>query len=260
MKSTRGLAFAAAVLATFVVCGSIWADPVVLKGTDYLQTADGTTFMGIPMEGVPIGGTAGPADTEVMRLADVSLPAVGDTGSTDALLAALQLRTVSMVNLGAGLNFYYVTLQSARVGGGTPSRGMLTITLKSADDHAPNTPEGTFSSFFDVFFDIHVGSLTGPIVDSADLTLTSSGNQWDANPMPGTFLVPGPVGDGTANWHTGKGPDQMDFFPLGEIKETHPDGSQHLARVATVPEPGGIVLMLSGFGVVALSIRRARKS
>ena len=39
----------------------------------------------------------------------------------------------------------------------------MTINFTSVDDHLPNTPEGTFSSFFDVFFDVRKGALNGPI-------------------------------------------------------------------------------------------------
>ena len=107
------------------------------------------------------------------------------------------------------------------------------INFNDGDDQLPNTPEGTFSSFFDVFFDIRLGSPTGPIALSDSLTLSNSGTPWDANPAPQDIIVSGLVGDQVANWHTNKVQDantwQMDFFPLGTIVESHPTGAQHLA-------------------------------
>src|SRR3974377_180093 len=114
----------------------------------------------------------------------------------------MQLASVVTVDLGAGMGTHYITLQSAR--NGTLSLGQMTITYGNLDNGLPSGPEGTATSFFDVFFDVRFGALNGPIVAASDMVMTSSGVPWDANPMLGTLLVNGLVGDHTANWHTNK--------------------------------------------------------
>ena len=194
---------------------------VVLLGSDYLHTLPGTVFGGVPFTGVPVG--PGNTDTIVERQSDANLPSVGNSDTIPIELVALQLVSTSPVDFGLGVDFYYVTLQSAR--GGPASTGRMTITSTSADDHLPNTPEGDFSSFFDVFFDIRKGALNGPIALSDSLTLSNEGALWDADPPLGHVIVMGPVGDQAANLHTGEAADQMDFFPE-TISEVHPTGAR----------------------------------
>jgi hypothetical protein len=199
-------------LPTLVVAASLIGTAqagVVLLGSDYLETLPGTTFGGAPFAGVPIG--PGNTDTIVQRLNDANLPSLGSSTTIPTQMVELRLVTTVPVNFGLGVGFYYMTLQSVR--GGPSTVGSMTITWNSADDHAPNTPEGTFNSFFDVFFDIRFGALNGPIALSDDLILSQSGSFWDADPPAGKVIVNGPVGNQNANLHTGKTSSQMDFFP-----------------------------------------------
>ena len=226
----------------------------VLAGSDYLVTQHGTEFNGVPFMGVGFG--PGGSDTIVRRLQNVNVSS--GVGTTPLLLAGLELESSVPSNFGLGVGTYFITLQSAR--GGTASTGSMTINQTSADDNTPASPEGTFSSFFDVFFDLRFGSINGPIALSSDLMLSNSGAQWDANPSPADILVTGPRGDVLANDHTGKIRNvdiyDMDFFPVGVITETNGTDT-HVVTTTQTPEPGTLLLVLAGGLVVVRRRRRA---
>jgi len=249
----RKISQSAALLGLLLLVSAITASAsvVVLAGSDYLATLPGTTFAGVPFNGVPVG--PGNTDTIVRR------PDADVTGGSFAIpidMVALQLVSALPVDFGLGLDNYYITLQSAR--GGPATTGRMTINFGGVDDHLPNTPEGTFSSFFDVFFDVRKGSLGGPIALSDQLTLTNQGAFWDADPPASQVIVPGLVGDVIANLHVNKIQNvniyQMDFFPIGPFSETHPTGAVHNVTGAT-PEPGSL-LLLAGGGLFLLARRR----
>lgn len=224
----------------------------VAAGYDLFQSIEGTTFPGLgPLTGVPLGAwdfgggpvDVGTADTIVHRLSDVTVANIGDTGSTDVEMLALQLRTVTPVDPGFGLDTYYVTLQSAR--GGPATLGAMNIKFDSLDG-------GTFSSFFDVFFDIRKGSLNGPIVLSDHLTLTNDGAGWNRVPPPGAKVI-----DGVNHFLNGQNNDQ-DFWAIGPFDEIHPIGAIHRVRDALVPEPGSWLLAGTAV-VVGLGYARRRR-
>jgi hypothetical protein len=256
----------------FLAAGSVsQAAPVglsVVLGSDYLSSIPGgSSFPGLgTLNGVPYGGALGNTDTIVQRKSDAVFPGGSPPGTAPAIpieLTALQLVTVAPLDFGGnGIANYFVTLQSAR--GGPSSVGSMTITLGALDDGTAANPEGTFSSFFDVFFDIRKGSLGGPIVFSSDLVLTNSSSPWDATPTPGTVILTAPVGSQNANLHTGKAVGQMDFFPLGPFSETHPNGAVHAVQGANgntsqIPEPGTSLLIGAGLlGLAALWKRKRR--
>jgi hypothetical protein len=230
----------------------------VLAGSDYFVTQPGTIFAGVPFAGVPIG--PGGSDTIVERLQDVSLgTGAPASGTTPLLMTDLELESTVPADFGLGTGFYFITLQSAR--GGPATTGDMTINLNANDDHTPSAPEGTFSSFFDVFFDVRFGAANGPIAMSSDLVLTNSGAAWDANPTASDFLVPGLKGDVTANFHTNKiqniDINDMDFFPIGAFQESEPGGAVHVVANAT-PEPGTIGLLCLGLAGLGL-LRWQRK-
>src|SRR5258708_11056206 len=166
MKFHRAMGITrAATFSAILTIGIANAGPVVNPGFDLFESLTGTTFGGVAFQGVPIGtfnfgGTigvknVGVTDTIIQRLA----PATGAAIATQML--DLQLMSTAPTNFGLGVGFYFITLQSAR--GGPNSTGQLTITPGAADDHLPLTPEGTFTSFFDVFFDVRLGSPNVPI-------------------------------------------------------------------------------------------------
>ena len=250
-----------AVLCVFALCGvctSAFAASFVLAGSDYLTTQPGTVFAGVPFNGVPVG--PGNTDTIVQRLRDATFLNLGDSSTIPIEMLSLNLASAVPVDFGLGLGTYYITLQTAR--GGPASVGQMTITYSNLDDGVFTGSEGTFSSFFDVFFDVRFGSLNGPIAMSSDLVLSNSGTPWDANPDPTVLLVNGLVGNLTANWHTNKIDNvdihDMDFFPVGVIQEIHPNGAQHNADTTHTPEPASAWLLGAGLLAIAGGLKKAR--
>lgn len=209
-------------------------------GYDLFTTdASQTSFPGLgDLKGVPLGTynfgsgslLVGDTDTIIKRNNNVSVAAVGDTGTTSLSVFALQLETVTPVNFGGhGLNNYYVTLQS--IHGGPASTGSMEITF--------NTPtSGTFKSSLDMYLDIRAGSATGTIVDSFETTLTNSGTTWSNMAPPGSVLI-----DGINNKLNGTDTTN-DFWP-STVTETHPGGGQHVVDPASVPEPNSLAMVLA---------------
>jgi len=110
----------------------------VNAGYDLLQTAGTTQFMGISFTSVPLntfdfGGSIGVktvlhTDTILQRMSDAVVSASGDTVRVAEQLDALQMKSVNPytgTDFGTPITnqYLYVTLQSARVGGGTISTG-----------------------------------------------------------------------------------------------------------------------------------------
>ncbi|WP_165252205.1 hypothetical protein [Paludisphaera soli] len=223
----------------------------VEDGYDLFASGPGTNFPGLgPLVGVPLatydfGDGNGPVgigntDTIVHRLDAVTVPAIGDTGTTRLEMLALQLATANPVNFGGfGLDTYYITLQSAR--GGPATLGSMDITFTSLEG-------GTFSSFFDVFFDIRIGALDGAIVLSDSLRLTSTDVPWDREPPPGAVVI-----EGINRFLNGQD-NGADFWPITPFDEVHPNGAVHRVLTAAIPEPGswlmGATAVLMGLGYV----------
>ena len=140
---------------------------ITFDGFDLFTTGSAFIELGsglVPFESVPFG-PLGNADTIVQRIT----PAVGATDTIDIEIIALQLRSVSPIDLGFGPNTYFATL------GGSASTGMMTINNNQVGAHGTG---GTFSSVFTVNFDLHRGSLTGTVDASGSKTFTLSNQQW----------------------------------------------------------------------------------
>lgn len=234
-----GIAAAAMVSLT---SGLAHADPIVAPGFDLFESDPGaTTFGGAPFTGVALGaydfGTGpllvGTTDAIIQRQAAAVVAAPPATAPTIPIeLVSLQLRSVAPIDLGAGTDYYYITLQSDRAPSfdglpvGPASTGSMDITFNDLES-------GTFTSQINVAFDVRLGSLKGPIVQSATLPLSNTGQGWNEVAPPGaTILLPGInyllKGDGT---------DDQDFWPFGSdptyangiqlLEESHPTGAMH---------------------------------
>lgn len=245
------------------------ADNVVLAGFDLFTTQPGTQvdlgpagiqpFKGLPLENFDFGmglvATFG-TDTIVQRLGNATVA----NPTVPIQLVALQLMSVNQFNLGAGNGFHFVTLQSAR--GGPASVGAITINGLGTEP-APGDPHGTFNSFFDVFFDIRLGSVDGPIVFSSMERIAQAGTPWGHFPEPGTLEIPG------VNTFLNGVNRQNDFFPLTAGPSGDPcvqvirEGGVvviHQVCAAPTPEPTTIFLLGSGLAGVAATLRRRQKA
>jgi hypothetical protein len=239
-RLSKRSAIVTAVLAAAVVfggsstCQAFPASLEVHSGYDLFQSEVGTSFQGLPYMGVPIGNydfgvpigvkDVGMADTIIQRTQDVTVANPGDTGTTNLVMRDLQLESVVPVSG----HHLFITLQSMRSasegGPGPASTGSMNITFASANG-------GTFTSMFDVFFDVRVDGLQGPIIQSGDLTLDNSGASWSRTAPPGAELI-----NGVNNMLDGTDTSQ-DFWP-GTIQEVHPGQGQHIVDPASaVPEP-----------------------
>src|SRR5437867_11061385 len=250
MRTTRAVTFSA-----ILTIGIANAGPVINPGYDLFESLPGTTFGGVAFQGVPIGAfnfggaigikDVGVTDTIIQRLA----PATGAAIPTQMI--DLQLMSTAPTNFGLGVGFYFITLQSAR--GGPASTGSMTIGF--GPEAPAGSPHGTVDSFFDVFFDIRLGSLSGPIALSETLRATAQGVPWNHFPPTGALEITG------VNEFLNGTNSNADFFPIGPFQSVFPTGAVHRMSVTTVPEPGSLSLLaigvLAGVGRQLLSRRRA---
>lgn len=210
-------------------------DPIP-AGFDFLQTLPGTFFVlntpggpvSVPLHGVP---NPGGADTIVQRLSAISIP--------DVIGASQTINTqMTMLNLasdpGAGPGG---TTVSINLTPSIPTLGTLSLTQTI---NGEGIPEGTFRSFFDVFFDVHLTAGTAPVPCDANGALTCQGEL---------------TLEGTGLW-TDDVPGQL---LVGQVTEQHPGGGVHVAQELS-PEPGTLVLFGTGLCLGALCLKRRFRS
>lgn len=230
-------------LAALALCASLATDParaeIIVLGADYFSTIQPTFFtpLGVlnPLTGLPFG--PGNTDTVVHRQADCSL-SLGALGSSCTIpIEMVALSLVSTVDPNVRL----------RESPTSASAGQMTMRSDGTGTG------GTFSSFFDVFFELSFDGGSSWIPQAA-LPLTSSGAAWmAADPVPPEVIVNGLVGDQNANRHTNKARDQFDFRLIGSVTEQHPGQGVHTAVPAggVIPEPGSLSLV--GLALLAAS-------
>jgi hypothetical protein len=196
----------------------------------------------------------GLTDTIVQRLG-TGTPA---NPTVNVQISALQMESAEPTSLDGGpLGDYFITLQSTD-GTGPASTGTTTITWATPTS-------GTFSSSLDVYFDIHVGSVSGPIVGQSDLTLTDTDVDWSNLPGPNDALNPeNDLLNGTT--------DANDFFvtslpelpdldaPIDTVDDTwssYLDVFSDIHSDAPLPEPASLGLI--GVGAATLLARRPNR-
>jgi hypothetical protein len=242
-------------LAACAYCQTIQAS--ILRGTDYLETLPGTFFDfggpigSVSLKGLPISpSTLGTTDTIVQRKADFLFPPSGSSTTIPIELVQLSLVSVAPISIFSTPYSVFVHLTPS-----TSSTGIMTIRHEFPESPGP-APEGTFDSFFDVFFTADFTEIGNPLntFSVSDHTqLGSMGTPWSHDPVPGTLLITGSAGDPDANNHTGRPPLFSDFHIPQQIVETKLLGGPgaHIVREASpVPEPSAIAcwLGLTGLG------------
>jgi hypothetical protein len=207
----------------------------VQKGTDWLVTLPGTfvTFMGSPVAMMGNPAFAGGPDTIVSRLTDLVVADVVNSQATTAtVMNLLALKSVAPVNVGGSFFDVYVDLDPGHV-----TTGSLTLTQTVAGE---GIPEGTFTSFFDVFFDL---SLTPVGQAKAPCTVGVNCFPGEVNPLNGS----GSWTDDTTNG----------VFLVGQVNYAAPTEG-HNAMQIPIPEPGTLLLFGAGMlGLLAFVKRRA---
>ena len=223
-----------------------------MPGWELYTTTSGTSYAGLgDMQGVPLGTYdfgVGPddvnlsnTDTIIQRMAT----ATPDNNVIPIQMVALQLQTTQMVNYNNdGLAFYYITLQPANASTGTD-----TITF------ATNT-SGTYTSSINIFYDIHMGSLTGPIVESSNVTVTTSGTVpgWSNNAPFFSVLIPG------VDQNLNGANNLNDFWQQPNLTDAFAGPAFQIPVAdAMLPEPSSWVLALIGAAALA-AVARGRRA
>jgi hypothetical protein len=201
----------------------------------------------VPLMGLPSGPYS--FDTIVQRQRDANLPAVGSSDTVPIEIVWLSLQSVSPVSMGLP----YLVDVFVGLTPGMHSTVEMTINHENADNGTPD-PEGTFTSFFDVFFDIEIAPVGGgqkSLIRRDMMRLeTALPGLWSHEPPPSAFLVIGPPGDQKANKHVPLPQGFDDFFIVGidGVMEVHPGVAQHNAKTTVVPEPSTMLMLSVGLG------------
>jgi hypothetical protein len=213
---------AAGLLVAFVLAAGGARAEVILAGFDYFTTVSGVsgTFSGtyVDFNGGPLaltGNAVGPGNTDtiIQRLASITV----DGGPGQIQVTELSLRSVDLIP-GPNVPAY------VRLDPGHLADDIGTLTISS---------NGTFTSFFDVFFEIDIG----PASFFGQKQFSATGT-WSAT-APANAVDP-----------------NGGFFP-GVTTHTA-DGAQHVVQTASIPEPSTWAMLMLGFAGLGFMAHRRR--
>jgi hypothetical protein len=216
--------------AILVCLPSSRADEMIPAGFDYLSTVAGT-YVNVPGVGpVPLLGNPNNlglynSDTIVERLNGADVPdTLGATATVNTEMTKLSLESTAPVNIGGSFFDVFVELNP-----NTATLGQLTLTQTVNGEGAP---EGTFTSFFDVFFDLTLHPIGGgaDIVTPMELPLTGSGFWTDDPGSP---------------------------FVVGNVNESDPPIGVHIAT--EVPEVSSVFLLVTALACCCVLLRRTAR-
>ncbi|MGO8838144.1 MAG: PEP-CTERM sorting domain-containing protein [Limisphaerales bacterium] len=208
------------------------ASTTVLPGWDLFTTVpDGISLNGFTWAGVPLGtyNFGGSIGVQNVGSTDTIIQRLGTSGNGQTVnlqVNAMTLVSTTPIDLNGDLG--YLTLDPNYTSDGT-------ITINS---------DGIFSSTLDVYFDVHYGSLSGPIDTSGEFDVPASGN-WTQDPPPNALTIPGvnylldgtdTDNDGWIGWNTTDYAFTQEMIPS--------------------PEPSSLALL--GLGVLCLAIKKRR--
>jgi hypothetical protein len=213
----------------------------VLAGPDYFKTVTGTFFtiagVPVPLTGIPDPAKFG-ADTIVQRLGNIDVSDVlGATQTINTQMTALNLTGVDPICPATGAPCkVFIHLDPA-----APTLGDLSFTQTI---NGEGSIEGTFTSFFDVFFDLSFTTLGG-----APLPCDSLGNTG--------CLQPDITLTGFGSWTDDNG--QL-FIVGGLVHEVTPSspGVHNAQQIQSTPEPVSSVLLGTGLASLLAMGRRRR--
>jgi hypothetical protein len=121
------------------------------------------------------------------------------------------------------------------------------MTINFDPGATPTNQFGTFHSFFDVFFDVRLDSLNGPIVATGELPLTGDA-PWTHQAPPDVLLLPG------INFLLNGNNNFNDFWP-GPLHN-----GPHLVDPTPTPEPSTVIMAGAGaLGLIGFGWRRSRR-
>jgi hypothetical protein len=242
-QAKAALCFGAILALSF--CPTARADDIP-AGSDYFMTEPGTQFVfdgvTVPLMGVPIG--PGLTDTIVQRTSDAIVSPGGVASPITIQIDALSLESTTPI---PGIGTVFVTLDPDNLANDT---GQLTLAENSTGTG------GTFTSFFDVFFDVclqpganGVGCASGTSpIGTGEVTLSNSGANWSTTPVLGYVGPPGNFFPGDSNGTPS--PITETCLP-GTTPPCGPPAT-HNVDPATTPEPSSLALWATGLVVVGL--------
>jgi len=188
-------------------------------GTDYYATQSGTHINfgpgigDVQFAGRPIVGTA---DTVIQRRHDAIVSPGGTAPPIPIQMVGLSLQSTAPVQVGATFYNVFLVLDPAHL---AEDKGHMIISENAGG------ARGTFRFDLTVFYEADFVPVSGGTGFSLfnQLSFRKSGTIWRSTPPGGIMIVPGPD-DGSsaeefANLHSGLGPNEKDFFPVGVFDE-----------------------------------------